>query len=408
MNIQPIERVTECRLCDSPNLDLVVAFTPTPPGDHYITADRLNEPQPCYPLDVMCCRACGAVQLADTVDPALIYPEYLYRTAVSKGLTEHFATYATDVLARLKPKPKARVVDIGSNDGTLLRQFQLRGYRVRGVDPASAIVEQATAAGIPTCCDFFGEHVAQGMRLVEGPADIITANHVFANVADVHDFTKGVKELLAPDGTFVFETGYWPAIMRHRLIDTIEHEHIHYFAVQPLARFFARHGLRLVAVEEQTAKGGSLRGFVKHEKGAVVHSSVPRQAGHEHRFGYTNPDVFRPWVAGLEDVRRHMAALIAEKGAQRWIGYGAAVGSTLLLYHLGLGPHLECLVDVNPLKQGLFSPGFHLPVYAPSELIARQPDKVVILAWRYAEMIMKQHHDSAGKCLIPLPEVRVA
>lgn len=399
-----ITRVSTCRLCDSGDLDLIISFTPTPPGDQYLEEPT---PQACYPLDVLCCRSCGAVQLADTVDPALIYTNYLYTTSVSKGLQEHYATYAREVMTRIVPKDGALVFDIGSNDGTLLRHFQVYGCRVMGIDPARMIAAQATANGIPTFCGYFTEATAIAHLVVNERADLITANHIMANVADLHDFIKGVKHLLAEDGTFVFETGYWPAIMRHRLIDTIEHEHIHYFAVRPLVQFFARHGLALVHVEEQPTKGGSLRGFVQHA-GAKPDASVRRLASHEQRWGYTDPETLKTWVAGLDALKQQVADLIATKGEEQWIGYGAAVGSTLLLHHFGLGPHLSCLVDANPVRHGRFSPGFHLPVYEPLELMRRNPDKVVILAWRYAAQIMAQHHNSVGKCVIPLPALRLA
>jgi len=389
-----VTRVTECRLCDSPDLDLVVSFTPTPPGDQYRTADKWNEPQPSYPLDVMSCRACGAVQLADTVDPTLIYTDYLYTTSVSRGLSHHFRQYAADVVKRQK-RFGSLVVDIGSNDGTLLKAFQSYGCSVHGVEPADRIAKMAIANGIPTSSMFFSREAAVALRANVGPAEIITANHIMANVADLHDFIKGVKHLLAPDGTFVFETGYWPAIVERNLIDTIEHEHIHYFAVKPLQKCFARHELQLVHAELNEAKGGSLRGYVQH---AGHPAEVTTQ-------GDMMPTVLLDtWVSDLKDLEQRMKAIIDASACEVWVGYGAAVGSTLLLHQFGLGEKLLCLADANPQKQGRLSPGYNLRVVDPSELRAINPDRIVILAWRYAEMIQQQHPEFAGKWLIPLPQ----
>jgi hypothetical protein len=397
-------RITACRLCESAALELVVSFQPTPPGDRYLTADKWQDDQPCYPLDVLCCRDCGAVQLADTVDPALIYPEYLYTTSVSKGLAEHFASYARDVVKRLMPAVDALVVDVGSNDGTLLRQFETYGCRVLGVDPAETIAAHATAAGINTHCAFFGEQVAWELQAAHGQAYLITANHVFANVADLHDFTNGVKHLLAPHGTFVFETGYWPAIVDCKLIDTIEHEHIHYFAAAPLQQFFTKHGLTLVHVEQNTMKGGSLRGYVQHT-GAKADETVAQMIAAEEAGGYTDPILLASWANELKTLEHEMRALIAASAGETWVGYGAAVGSTLLLHQFGLGERLRCLVDANPAKVGRLSPGYNLIVHDPSELAKLQPDRIVILAWRYAELIQQQHPEFAGKFLIPLPQM---
>jgi SAM-dependent methyltransferase len=405
-----VVRITACRLCDSPDLELVVSFTPTPIGDHYVTADKWNEPQPCYPLDVLTCKACGAVQLADTVDPKLIYPDtYLYTTSVSKGLDKHFDAYANDVLARTG-KATPFVVDIGCNDGTLLKAFKLRGCEVLGVEPSLAIGNQCRASGIDTYHSMFHEALAVDILgddvLGYGAADIITANHVMANVADLHDFTKGVKHLLAPDGTFVFETGYWPAIVEQNLIDTIEHEHIHYFAVGPLAEFFYKHGLHLVHVEKQPTKGGSLRGYVRHIGVQTPDASVEAMSNDEAAIDDANE--LQSWVANLTQLEQRMRELIAQSEGEIWVGYGAAVGSTLLLHQFGLGEKLLCLVDSNPQKQGRLSPGYHLRVVDPSELQAINPDKIVILAWRYAELIMAQHPEFAGKWILPLPEVVTA
>jgi len=397
--VADVVRVSECRLCDSPDLDLVVSFTPTPPGDQYRTADKWNEPQPSYPLDVMSCRACGAVQLADTVDPKLIYTNYLYTTSVSRGLDAHFERYAADVLGRTQWQSGAFVVDLGSNDGTLLRAFQRLGCDVLGVDPARALAEQACLNNIETECAYFSEDVGRRLADVNDRADIITANHIMANVADLHDFIKGVKHLLAPDGTFVFETGYWPAIVERNLIDTIEHEHIHYFAAKPLQQFFRRHGLELVYAEENDAKGGSIRGYVRHA-GSTQASSLTWPASlREHHVELDT------WVRDLKDLEQRMKAIIDASPNETWVGYGAAVGSTLLLHQFGLGEKLICLVDSNPQKQGRLSPGYNLRVVDPSELRAINPDRIVILAWRYAEMIQQQHPEFAGKWLLPLPEL---
>ncbi len=390
-------RITACRLCDSQDLDLIVSFAQTPPGDQY---QKTPTAQTCYPLDLMSCRGCGAVQLRDTVDPTLIYTDYIYTTSISPGLDVHFNSYAASVLERVKPADGALVVDIGSNDGTLLKAFQRRGYEVLGIDPATEIAKKATADGVETIGDYFSRQRANITRMLHGSAKIVTANHIMANVADLHDFANGIRTLLAYDGMFVFETGYWPAIMQKRLIDTIEHEHIHYFAVAPLVKLFARHGLSLVHAECQPTKGGSLRAYVKHAP-AEPDNTVSEMCAAEAQLGSLTS-----WTLGLEALEYEVRLVVESKPkAERWVGYGAAVGSTLLLHQCGLGAVIEELWDDNTSRHGMYSPGFHLPVVAPNH---SQPDRIVILAWRYAEMIMKAHPEHAGKWIIPLPELRFA
>jgi len=351
----------------------------------------------------MSCRACGAVQLADTVDPKLIYTDYLYTTSVSRGLDKHFEAYADEVMARVQPHTGALVVDIGSNDGTLLKAFKCRDCNVFGIEPAHEI---ATQSGVNVWCEYFSDRVGKDLATQRGRADIITANHIMANVADLHDFIKGVKHLLAPDGTFVFETGYWPAIVERNLIDTIEHEHIHYFAVRPLQKLFRRHGLELVHVEQNAAKGGSLRGYVRHNEPQFdSDTSVLRTIVNENRMAPLDT-----WVRDLKDLEQRMKAIIDASPNETWVGYGAAVGSTLLLHQFGLGEKLMCLVDANPAKQGRIAPfegttNHRLMVYSPDRLRSLCPDRIVILAWRYADMIQQQHPGFAGKWLLPLPEL---
>ncbi len=390
-------RITACRLCHSPDLDLIVSFAPTPPGDQY---QKAPTPQTCYPLDLMSCRGCGAVQLRDTVDPALIYTDYIYTTSISPGLDTHFARYAEDVIKRVQPPAGSLVIDVGSNDGTLLSSFKQHGYEVLGIDPAADIAAKATAAGIPTQSAYLTRAFAEGKYFNGRAGHIVTANHVMANVANLHDFVEGIRMLLARKGTFVFETGYWPAIMQKRLIDTIEHEHIHYYAVAPLVKLFARHGLSLVHAECQPTKGGSLRGYVKHAP-AEPNSTVTEMCAAE-----AQSESLSSWVLGLEALEYEVRLVVESKPkAERWVGYGAAVGSTLLLHQCGLGAVIEELWDDNTSRHGMYSPGFHLPVVAPN---ASAPDRIVILAWRYAEMIMKAHPEHAGKWIIPLPSLRFA
>src|SRR5712692_4871870 len=252
-----------CRLCGSSDLQLVLKMTPTPPGDHYVTAEALDEPQAAYPMDLVMCGQCGLAQLPDVVDPELLYRHYIYNTAVSLGPVQHFDRYAEAVLNCAGPAPGSLVVDIGSNDGTLLRAFAKRGMRVLGIDPARAVARSATEAGIETVPTFFRAALAADLRRERGPASIVTANNVFANVDDLDDLADGIRQLLTPDGVFVFETGYFPDLVRARIIDNIYQEHLSYYAVKPLQRFFPRHGMQLAAVEHEPTKGGSIRGFVR-------------------------------------------------------------------------------------------------------------------------------------------------
>ena len=237
-------------MCGSRDLRLILKMAATPPGDHYVTAEQTRTPQPVYPMDLMMCGGCALVQLPDVVDPELLYRDYIYNTSISLGLVQHFDRYAGAVLDRVAPPQGSLVVDIGSNDGTLLKGFKSRGMRVLGIDPAIEAGRMANAAGLETLSTFFTRGLGARLRAERGPASVITANNVFANVDDLDDLMAGVSELLAPDGTFVFETGYFPDLAKHLVIDNIYHEHLSYYSVTPLVKFFPRFGMKLVGVDQ--------------------------------------------------------------------------------------------------------------------------------------------------------------
>jgi len=403
-----------CRLCGAADLAVILRLEPTPPGDHYVTADALDVPQPAYPMTLVMCRQCGLAQLPDVVDPEILYRDYIYNTSISLGLVRHFDDYAASVLARVAPAPGSLVVDIGSNDGTLLRAFKTRGMRVLGVDPARGVARTATEAGLETMNAFFDAELAAGIRRDRGPAAIVTANNVFANVDDLDDFVAGVRRLLAPDGVFVFETGYFPDLVRQSIIDNIYQEHLSYYSVKPLQRFFPTHGMALAAVEHEPTKGGSIRGFVRRSdadgrmpEGALAGLMADEEAG-----GFDRPEMLRAFSQRTETLRDNLAALVGDLRARgrTLAGYGASVGVTTLLYYFNLGTALSFLVDDNPVRHGRFTPGHHLPVLPSDALYERRPDDVLLLAWRYADPILKRHaayREAGGRFILPLPEISI-
>ena len=402
-------------MCGSTDLHLVLKMAATPPGDHYVTAEALAVPQPAYPMDLMMCGRCGLAQLPDVVDPELLYRDYIYNTSISLGLVQHFDSYAESVLARAQPPAGSLVVDIGSNDGTLLRAFAKRGMRVLGVDPARQVAGKATAEGLETVPAFFNASLASALRRERGAAAIITANNVVANVDDLDDLVDGVRQLLAPDGVFVVETGYFPDLVRRSIIDNIYQEHLSYCAVMPLVTFFPRHRMELVAVDYQPTKGGSIRAFVQlaGRNGAGPSGDLESLLEQETAEGFNRPEALRPFAARIEALRRDLIALVADlRSRGRTVaGYGASVGVTTLLYYFDMGEALSFLVDDNPVRHGRFTPGHHIPVLPSDALYDRKPDDVLVLAWRYADTIMARHEayrQAGGRFILPLPEISIA
>lgn len=399
-----------CRLCGGRDLEQVISLTPTPPANAFVPADQLGVPQPVFPLDVFFCRACGHVQLLDVVDPGYLFANYVYVSGTSRVFVEHFRRYAEAVIRDYLPPPPALVVDVGSNDGTLLRQFAGRGYRVVGVDPAREIAAAATASGIPTVPAFFTPDVAARLRAEHDAARVVTANNVFAHADDLGAVADGVAALLAPDGVFLFEVSYLADVVEHTLFDTIYHEHLAYHTVGPLVGFLRRHGLELIRVDRVDTHGGSIRCAAQRAGGSRPEDeSVGRAVARERSAGLDRPETLVAFARRVEDLRRRFREMVGglKAGGHRIAGFGAPAKATTLMYHFGIGPEtIEFIVDDSPLKQHLFTPGLHVPVLPVAELYRRRPDDVIVLAWNFAGPILAAHEalrQSGTRFIVPLP-----
>lgn len=410
---RPLDR---CLLCERDNLVKVVPLQPIPiatpnfamPADPELARQALEG----VPLDIFQCADCGHLQVGQFGNPDLQYRDYVYTTSLSLGLPEHFETYARAVIDQYAPPCGSLVVEIGSNDGTLLRAFKERGYRVLGVDPARAIAARATASGIETIGDFFTEATAEAIARDVGKAHVIIANNMIANVPDLGDYIRGVATLLAEDGVFIFETQYGADVIERNLLDTVYHEHISYFLVKPTAAFLVNHGLHMIGVERIPTKGGSIR-VCAQRTGAPrpVSPQVARMVEEEQRKGAFEPSYFSALSSDLDDIRSAINGKVdAVLAAGKTVGgYGVSVGTTALLPQFGLVDRLSFLVDDDPHKpRVLEGPGYSIPVIGPEQLYAANAGAVVVFAWRYADSIIAKHGrflDAGGEFIIPLPAV---
>jgi SAM-dependent methyltransferase len=407
-------RRRDCRLCSSTSLTLVLSLAPTPPANAFVRENELSDKQETFPLDVFFCEDCGHVQLLDVVDPKVLFEHYVYVSGTSPVFVKHFEDYAAHVLETYAPPPGGLVVDIGSNDGTLLKFFKDAGMRVLGIDPAQEIAAAATDAGIPTLADFFTPALAAEIKQEHGSASVITANNVFAHADDLHGITDGIKDLLADDGVFVFEVSYLVDVFEKTLFDTIYHEHLAYHTVKPLTRFFQSHGLEVIAAERVSSHGGSLRGTVQHAGGSrAITPSVAELIALEESLGLDTADTLKSFAAKIDAIKSDLSARLHrfKDDGKAIAAFGAPAKATTLMHHFAIGPDvIDFIVDDSPLKQGLYSPGMHIPVVSSDEMYARKPDAVVILAWNFAEPIIANHRkylDGGGHFVVPLPEVRV-
>jgi C-methyltransferase C-terminal domain/Putative zinc binding domain/Methyltransferase domain len=403
----------DCRICLSSDVKVVLSLTPTPLEDMFVSKGLANIEQPTFPLDVALCRSCGYLFLPHVVSPEASYSEYLYESKVTLGLSSHYDSYAKEITTFASLPPSSFVVDLGSNDGTMLSGFKKIGMRVLGIEPAPGPAQAAIEAGIPTRNCFFTLEVAQAVSQENGKADVITANYMYANIDDLHSFTKSVSELLSDSGLFVVQTGYHPEQMKLLMFDYIYHEHYSYFTVKVLERLFRMHGLELIDVAVFPAKGGSIRAIAQKFGGKFSRrDSVDQLMRDEADAGIELPETFMRFSDTLDQRKTETLNFLrrAREEGKKIVGFGASHSTTTLLYHFGLAEYVSYIVDDNTRKHGLFSPGYHIPVYPSEKLLQDRPDVVVLLAWQYQDAIMKRHEAyiaAGGTFVVPLPVFRV-
>jgi SAM-dependent methyltransferase len=407
---------TTCRLCGSSDLVLGVPLRPIPilsPNIGPETEGLKDLERDTAPLNVYMCHDCQLMQLTTIVDPSLQYDNFLYRTATSLGLAEHFGQFARSIIGTVKSPGKAPLVlDIGSNDGSLLRFYKDLGARVLGVDPARAIAKDATDKGIPTIGGFFTGKLASEIVAENGQADIIISNNTVANLDNLTDLVTGIRTCLAPEGVIVIETQYAIDVLEKCLLDVIYHEHLSYFTVYPMRKFLASHGLNLFKAERIWPKGGSIRFYGQHESGPhPLDASVAELEAHEAAVGMHSLRPYEAFNAQLRDVVTNVTAAVTAASARGPVAaYGTSVGCAALINQFDIGPRLSFMVDDNPLKEHLIGPNYDLEVVNYTEMARRKPSLVVALAWRYIEPILqrnKEYVGAGGKFLVPLPRAHV-
>jgi len=354
---------TTCRLCDGA-IKVLLPMHPIPIADAY-TATK-PDPVTTYPVDVYQCQACSHLQLADVINPELLFRNYHFRTAENAAMKQHLYQYHASVLDSFFT---GFVVEIGSNDGTFLRMFQNNGSKVLGFDPSDAETE------IPTVREFFNADTARDAVSKHGRADVIIANHVFAHSDDLHGMAEGVKQLLAPHGVFIMEVAYGVDMLERRLFDQIHHEHLSFHHVSPLIGFFRRHGLAVANAERNDCKGGSVRLLIGHEGYAVMSPALLSLLQYEASIDFDKAAA--AMMQDLQNARQRLKPYASNPA------FGAGPGATTLIGQLELTP--EFLIDDNPRKHGLYSP-WGMQIKAATDERA-----TVLLSTRYAADIMRRH-----------------
>lgn len=401
-------KIKACRSCGSLGIEVFLDLGRSPLADRLLSENKLNEPEPSFPLEVAYCHKCSLVQILETVDPEILFcNDYPYYSSVIASLLKHSRENALELAASRRLDSRSLVIELASNDGYLLKNYIEKGIPCLGIDPASGPAEAARKVGVPTLCTFFTAELGRKLAAEEKKADVIHANNVLAHVADTHGFVSGISELLKEDGVAVIEVPYLKDLIDHCEFDTIYHQHLCYFSVTALDHLFRSHGLFLNEVRHLDIHGGSLRLYVekKERPGSVLGFLEQERKAGVNQFSY-----YRNFAARVNEVKTALKALLKDLKSQgkRIAGYGAAAKGCTLLNFAGIGRDIvEYVVDLNPHKQGKYMTGTHQPIFAPSRLLDDKPDYVLILPWNFKDEIMSQqqaYQASGGRFIIPIPK----
>lgn len=403
---------TSCRICRTalppPFFDL--GMMPLANAFHAAPRDPATEPR--FPLALTACGACGLVQLNFTVPASTLYRDYIYVSSTSEAVRAHGRTLAANMAERCGLTGTDLIVEIASNDGTVLKAFQDRGLRVLGVEPARNIAALAEDAGVPTIAEFFDGNLARTIETSHGRAAVVLARHVFAHVDDVHDFLDGATRVLTEDGVLAIEVPYLGDLLANREFDTIYHEHLSYFGLSQFVRLCDDHGLHLAHVDRIGLHGGSVVVHIRRRSGQPS-DAVVSMLEEERQHSLWADDTLRGFVRDIRLWTEEFESLVdrlVREGAVL-VGYGAAAKANTLLNHCpSVARALECILDRSPHKQGRFTPGTSTPVRPVDDESLDRATHMVILAWNFKDEIMRQMSAFAargGRFVVPLPTLAI-
>jgi SAM-dependent methyltransferase len=410
---EAVRRITACRLCGHRDLNQYIDFGHVPLGNNLQESASAARAADSYPLVLERCGTCGHFQLGHAVAPQLLYAtNYTYLSGIGPSFVQHFAEYAAWVDERELLTPGAFVVDVGSNDGTCLKAFQDRGYRVCGVDPASLAAEIANDRGIDTINGFFSEDVVQQIVDRRGFADYVTSHNVLAHVDDLAAVFRNIHRLLKNKGYFAFEIGYFREVLRTGCFDTIYHEHLDYHHAAPLVRHLTALGFDVVELSVNSVQGGSLRLLLRKTGEGKLSDQSQEFLAEERRSVLYDEAFLTNWRRSIDDRMTQLRLQLrgrAVRGA-KIVAYGAPTKATLLMKLAGLnGDDLTMVVDDNPHKTGRFLPATGVPIRPTVEIQEARPDVILLFAWNFAEDIISKlrgRFDKPVEALVPLPELR--
>lgn len=409
-NSKLVRNRSTCRLCGSKKLKLVLNLGYTPLADLFIKNKKVKEKK--FPLLVSVCKSCFLVQILNDVDNELLFADnYAFYTGGSPSSLSYFKEYSESVYKRYSKQSNKFILEIASNDGTLLKYFKDKGCNVLGIDPAKNVVEKANKEGIETINDFFNNKTAQEILKTRGKASIIIANNVIAHIINPLDFIQGAKKILDKDGILIIECQYLPYLLFNNQFDNIYHEHRSFFSLTPINYLLNKVDLKIIDVEEHDTQGGSIRIFAAHNRGGMkISDKTKKMIKNEKDMGLLDIDTYIGFSSRVNYIKLKLVDLLKQlkKDGKTIAGYGASAKSNTLLNYCGIGTnYLDYIIDKTPYKFGLYTPGTHIPVVG-SEI--KRPDFYLLLVWNYSSGILEREKEfvkNGGKFIIPIPTPKI-
>lgn len=401
-----------CRLCAGTDLTRIVDFGLVPLGNNLLETAAEARAAAQYPLSLNRCGCCGHFQLAHAVAPDLLYAtNYTYLSGIGESFVLHLNDYADWVVGTVGLRANSLVVDIGSNDGTALKAFKARGMRVCGVDPASLPAKLANENGVDTICDFFNARTAAELKASRGAPDYVTSHNVLAHVDDLAGTFCAVYDLLKPGGYFGFEVGYFREVLAKNLFDTIYHEHLDYHHAEALARYLTKLGFDIESVSVVSAQGGSIRMLCRKTGKGEMSQQVRSFVEDERKSILHDQAYLSNWSKSIAALMGAFGTKLKEQRAagRKIVGYGAPTKATLLMKIAGLNEEFSYVAEDNALKAGRYFPITAIPIVPTASLMSDTPDVLVILAWNFADDIVRKLRGKFAKpveAVVPLPELR--
>ena len=407
--------INNCRICNEPLTTTFADLGTQPICETYLTAEEINQKELFYPLHVYLCKNCLLVQLKETVPPEDLFKKYAYFSSSSKGWLNHINAYAELIIKKMNLNSESKVLEIGSNDGYLLKFFSEKNIPVLGIDPAENVAKEAISSGIPTLISFFDEEKSKKVLASYGKADLIIGNNILAQVPDLNDFIRGLKNILHPSGIMTFEFHHLLNLINKNQFDTICHERFSYLSFFVVEKVLLSNNLTVFDLEEFSTHGGSLRIYVRHtsDRSKPVTSRVEDLRIKEISNGLKKIETYISFEENVKETKRNILSLFIKLKQKKKLiaGYGAHAEAHTLLNYCGVNSDfIDYTVDRNIDKQGKFLAGVHIPIYHPEKIIKMKPEYVVILPWNIKKEIMEQMKDIGswdGKFIVLNPEVKL-